>query len=103
MAGKIFVDPEQVKTYAGQIKALATDIDTYLKQASGKMQSTESNYQSQAASDMRSNFAAMQGDFQRFVSYLTKIANYLEQNVADPVQTLNQAHIQEVANIRKPK
>ena len=103
MAGKIFVDPEQVRTYAGQIRALATDMDTYLKQASGKMQSTETNYQSEAATRMRENFAAMQVDFQRFVSYLGKIASYLEQNVAEPVQTLNNAHIQEVANIRKPK
>lgn len=104
MAGsKIFVDPNEVKSCSDRISKIAGDIKETLNEAAGKMSSTEQNFQSQAAIDMRDKFNSMKGDFDKFEAYLNKIASYLKQNVADPVTAINAAAVKNVASIKKPK
>ena len=104
MAGsEIFVDPNEVKNCASKIKGYAGDIKECLNEAAGKMRSTEQNFQSQAASDMRDKFEAMKADFDKFENYLNKVASYLTQNVAEPVTAINAAAVKNVASIKKPK
>ena len=100
---KIFVDPQGVKDCSGRIKSIANEMMECLNETKAKMISTETNFQSQAATDMRDKFSEMQGDFQKFEAYLNKIAAYLDQNVADPVAAVNAAAVKNVASIRKPK
>lgn len=52
---------------------------------------------------MRDKFNELKPELEKFDSYLRKIANYLNQNVAEPTEVTDQVASQNVANIKKPQ
>lgn len=102
-SSQIFVNPEGVKESANKIKDYAGSIKSTLEEISTAIQGTESNYESEAANNMRSQFKQLHTTIEAFESYLKKVASYLEVNVADPTSSVIAANVQNVANIRKPQ
>ncbi|MDE5618930.1 MAG: WXG100 family type VII secretion target [Ruminococcus sp.] len=103
MASTIFVNPEGIKDNANTIRTYSAQIGEIIAEISTTIAGTESNYQSQAASDMREKFNSMKPSLDKFEAYLNKVATYLVQNVADTTSAVNNANVQNVASIRKPQ
>ena len=103
MAETIFVNTEGVKSNAGKIRTYAGNIKEILEEISTTIASTESNYQSEAAEDMREQFRQLKPAIDRFESYLNKVATYLEMNVADTTTSVMATNVQNITNIRKPE
>ena len=45
----------------------------------------------------------IKAELEKYEAYLLKVANYLEQNVAEPMEIVEQVAIQNVAAIKKPQ
>lgn len=85
------------------IDLLCNGIKDTLDTLVAKMESTQSTYQAQSATEMRDRFNELKPELEKFDSYLRKIATYLTQNVADPADVTDQVASQNVANIKKPQ
>ena len=88
---------------AQQIKSDAARIGGNLNQISGEIDSTESIFVSQSATEMRDKFKSMKEHMDRFQSYLEKVATYLVQNVAETAEAVESVASANVASIRKPQ
>lgn len=102
-ASQIFVNPEEIRNCANNIEGISGRMKDTLADLNTKILSTESIYQAQSATDMREKFEQLRPELEKFDSYLTKIANYLKQNVAEPTEVTDNVASQNVANIRKPQ
>ena len=99
---ELFVNPEMIRSHAAQIRQISGMIKDNLSQVSAKIKSTESIYVAESATEMREKFDTLKPELDKFESYLLKVANYLEQNVAEPAEIVDRVAAQNVASIRKP-
>lgn len=104
MANKeIFVNPAEIKNCANKLNGFADNMKETLDNLVIKIQSTESIYQAQSATDMRDKFNELKPELEKFTAYIRKVAAYLTQNVADPAEVTDQVAAQNVASIKKPR
>ncbi|MBE6877105.1 MAG: hypothetical protein E7496_10400 [Ruminococcus sp.] len=102
-ASEIFVNPAEIRNCSNRLVTTADQIKGTLDDLVIKMESTEATYQAQSATDMRDKFNELKPEFEKFDSYLRKIATYLTQNVAEPTEVTDQVASQNVASIKKPQ
>ncbi len=103
MSEIIFVDPEGIRENAGQIEGYANNIMDALNKISEAIKSTEDNYQSKAADEMREQFCQLKPTIEKFEAYLKKVVSYLRLNVAEPTSSVMATNVQNITNIRKPQ
>ena len=100
---ELFVNPEGIRICAGRLKQYAEEMNMTLDDFRIKVRSTEEFFQSNSAMEMREKFAGLEGELEKFTSYLRKVSAYLTQNVADPADVVDQVASQNVASIKKPQ
>jgi uncharacterized protein YukE len=99
---ELFVNSDQIKALANQIKTLSLRMNTTLSSISTEIMGTDSTYESQSASDLRERFTEVRSKLNQFYEYLIKVSTYLVQNVAEPAEVVEQVSINNVAAIKKP-
>ena len=103
MANKeLFVNPQEIKLCAEKLKLYAEEMNITMNDFRRKIKSTESIYMAKSAMEMRDKFAGMEAELEKFTAYIRKVSAYLNQNVAEPAEVVEQIATQKVANIKKP-
>lgn len=100
---ELFVNPEEIRVCAGKLRQYAEQMNNTLGNFRVKMRSTEDFYEAESAFEMREKFTSLEPELEKFTAYIRKVAAYLEQNVADPAEVVDQVASHNVANIRKPR
>lgn len=100
---QLFVNPEMIRALAQQIRQISGQIKQNINDVALKIKSTENIYIANSATEMRDKFEALKPELEKYEAYLLKVANYLEQNIADPLEIVERVASQNVASIQKPQ
>ncbi len=100
---QLFANPDMIRALAQQIRTLSGQIKQNINDVALKIKSTESIYVANSATEMRDKFEALKPELEKYEAYLLKVANYLEQNIADPLEIVERVASQNVASIQKPQ
>ncbi|MBP0970652.1 MAG: hypothetical protein J5753_01300 [Oscillospiraceae bacterium] len=100
---QLFANPDMIRALAQQIRTLSGQIKQNINDVALKIKSTESIYVANSATEMRDKFEALKPELEKYEAYLLKVANYLEQNIADPLEIVERVASQNVASISKPQ
>lgn len=103
MASEIFVNPQEIRNCVVKINSYADNMEDQLNDLIAKIESTASTYQADSANDMRDKFNELKPEITKFTAYLRKVANYLNQNVAEPAEITDAVAQQNVASIHRPQ
>lgn len=98
---ELFVNPEALRSYASEIRRLADILADILEQMANLVRNTETIFESESATQLREKFAQLYETMKLFWAYLLKVANYLEQNVAEPAEIVERVSSQNIAAIKK--
>ena len=99
---ELFVNPEEIRICANRLRLYAEEMKNTLDGFRMKIKSTAPFYESKSATEMRNKFTALEPELEKFTAYIKKVSAYLDQNVADPSDTIEQINSQNIAKIRKP-
>lgn len=100
---EMFVNPEGIRSCADSLRQYADQMNCTLDDFRSKIRSTEAIFESDSADAMREKFRTMEPELEKFTAYVRKVAAYLNQNVADPAEVVDQVASQNVASIKKPQ
>ncbi len=100
---QLFANSEMIRDCAQQIREIAGQMKNNLEDVASKIKSTENTFIAESADEMRDKFEALKPELEKYEAYLVKVANYLEQNIADPVEIVERVASQNVAAIKKPQ
>ena len=100
---EIFVDPEGIRSCSDSLRQYADQMNCTLDDFRTKMKSTEAIFESDSAEAMRDKFRTLEPELEKFTAYIRKVAAYLNQNVADTAEVVDQIAAQNVASIKKPQ
>ena len=100
---QLYVNSDMIRALAQQIRQISGQMKNNINDVALKIKSTESIYVAESATEMRDKFDALKPELEKYEAYLLKVANYLEQNVAEPMEIVEQVAIQNVAAIKKPQ
>lgn len=87
-AEKIFINPEEVKNSAESISRFNETIREKLAEITGFVETVD--WEALGEEAMQESFSNLKPEFDKFYDYVTKVINFLKQNVAEDAVLLDE-------------
>jgi uncharacterized protein YukE len=86
---RIFINPQAIRSSSAVMKLHNREMREILSDFSKEIQKIDINWDALGASEMVEAFETLKPQFEAFDSYVKKVTNFLDQNVAENVETLD--------------
>jgi len=89
MSDKIFISPEEIKASADIIRKCNEDISSCLSDFSAEIDTVD--WEALGRESMKDSFNNLRPSFEKMHNYISKVVNFLNQNVAEDALALDSA------------
>ncbi len=86
---RIFIDPQAIRGCSAVMKLQNREMRDLLSEFTAEIEKLDLNWDALGATEMRESFETLKPQFENFDSYVRKVTNFLDQNVAESVEVLD--------------
>lgn len=88
---KIFINPQGIRECSQEIKLQNAVMKNVLNNFTKEIHKLDLNWDALGANEMVESFETLRPSFDGYDNYLKKVTNFLDQNVAESVEALDEA------------